>query len=109
MIETHRCQQNEMINNNIESYCSESLLHYEYNQQELKHYLIRIIDIVQDDSLKQAASQLLVKVSTFEHDQFEKCKMQYLLRFYQISLDCCKEIKWLHEYLDISKYLSSIV
>lgn len=35
--------------------------------------------------------------------------MQYLLRFYQISLDCCKEIKWLHEYLDISKYLSGIV
>jgi hypothetical protein len=63
--EGHCCQDNETINNNIESYCSESLLRYEYNQQELKHYLIRIVDIVQEDSLKQAACQLLVKVSTF--------------------------------------------
>jgi hypothetical protein len=109
MVAPHSSQQNEMINNNIESYCSESLLHYEYNQQELKHYLIRIIDIVQDDMLKQAASKHLLRVSSFQQEQFEKEKMHLLLRFYQISLECCKEIKWLHEYLDISKYLSSII
>ena len=48
-----------MINNNIESYYTETLLPFEFSIQEIKEYLIKIIDILDNENSKESVRTLL--------------------------------------------------
>ncbi len=57
---TNRKQEGQgMINNNIESYYSETLLPFEFSIQEIKEYLIKIIDIIDNEQSKENVCALL--------------------------------------------------
>jgi hypothetical protein len=52
-----------MINNNIESYYSESLLPFEFNVDELKGILIKISKIVENEKNKMRVFELFTEIN----------------------------------------------
>ena len=98
---------NEIITNNIQSYYSETLLSFQFNMQEFKYYLAKVSSILSIEFNKGRIQEIFDAIK--DNHYKEKIDNRLLLQFYNVCLECSKEIAWLDQYLDISKFLSNIL